>query len=82
MFKINTFAFFFNIDNSLLYLISMVITRGLYLIGGIRCGQDCLVSIVNMMFIYNGPEIVVFAWAEEDEAEGKVSAGEWGRKAC
>lgn len=63
--------FYLNIANALLYLTSMVTKRGPYLIEGIRCNQDCLVSIVSM-FNYNGPEIVVIAWTEEDEAEGQV----------
>lgn len=54
----------------------MVTNRGPYLIESIRCSQDCLVSIVNM-FNYKGPEIVVVAWAEKDEAEGRVLAW-WG----
>lgn len=60
----------------------MVTNSGPHLIESIRCNQDCLVSIVNM-FNFNGPETVVVAWAEEDEAEGQVLAGGMmGRKAC
>lgn len=52
----------------------MVTNRGPYLIESIKCSQDCFVSIVNM-FHYKGPEIVVVAWAEEDETEGQILAG-------